>query len=92
MTQSINEAASVKASELYKLSSSSAKAAYDKAITDGAIVAAKAKLNGAKIAVANFNSLTPDEVTAIVKAAPSGSLIGSSSVPLTLPTLAALTN
>src|SRR5699024_2197337 len=84
LTQSINEAASVKASEIYKLSSSTAKAAYDKAITDGAIVnnnasatigqvneaesaitSAKAKLNGAKIAVANLNSLTPDEVTAI---------------------------
>lgn len=99
LTQSINEAASVKASELYKLSSSSAKAAYDKAITDGAIVnnnasatigqvneaegaivAAKAKLNGAKIAVANFNSLTPDEVTAIVKAAANANNVPESAI------------
>lgn len=99
LTQSINEAASVKASELYKLSSSSAKAAYDKAITEGAIVnnnasatigqvneaegaivAAKAKLNGAKIAVANFNSLTPDEVTAIVKAAANANNVPESAI------------
>ncbi len=99
LTQSINEAASVKASELYKLSSSSAKATYDKAITDGAIVnnnasatigqvneaegaivAAKAKLNGAKIAVANFNSLTPDEVTAIVKAAANANNVPESAI------------
>ncbi|GFO98358.1 SLAP domain-containing protein [Lactobacillus helveticus] len=99
LTQSINEAASVKASEFYKLSSSSAKAAYDKAITDGAIVsnnasatigqvneaegaivAAKAKLNGAKIAVANFNSLTPDEVTAIVKAAANANNVPESAI------------
>ena len=99
LTQSINEAASVKASELYKLSSSSAKAAYDKAITDGAIVnnnasatigqvneaegaivAAKAKLNGAKIAVANFNSLTSDEVTAIVKAAANANNVPESAI------------
>ncbi|MBW7986018.1 SLAP domain-containing protein [Lactobacillus helveticus] len=99
LTQSINEAASVKASELYKLSSSSAKAAYDKAITEGAIVnnnasatigqvneaegaivAAKAKLNGAKIAVVNFNSLTPDEVTAIVKAAANANNVPESAI------------
>lgn len=99
LTQSIDEAASVKASELYKLSSSSAKAAYDKAITEGAIVndnasatigqvneaegaivAAKAKLNGAKIAVANFNSLTPDEVTAIVKAAANANNVPESAI------------
>ncbi|MGO3619080.1 MAG: SLAP domain-containing protein [Lactobacillus helveticus] len=99
LTQSINEAASVKASELYKLSSSSAKAAYDKTITEGAIVndnasatigqvneaegaivAAKAKLNGAKIAVANFNSLTPDEVTAIVKAAANANNVPESAI------------
>ena len=102
LTQSINEAASVKASEIYKLSSSTAKAAYDKAITDGAIVnnnasatigqvneaesaitSAKAKLNGAKIAVANLNSLTPDEVTAIVKAVANANNVPESSVQFT---------
>ena len=99
LTQSINEAASVKASEIYKLSSSTAKAAYDKAITDGAIVnnnasatigqvneaesaitSAKAKLNGAKIAVANLNSLTPDEVTAIVKAVANANNVPESAI------------
>ena len=99
LTQSINEAASVKASEIYKLSSSTAKAAYDKAITDGAIVnnnasatigqvneaesaitSAKAKLNGAKIAVANLNSLTPDEVTAIVKAVANANNVPDSAI------------
>lgn len=99
LTQSINEAASVKASEIYKLSSSTAKAAYDKAITDGAIVnnnasatigqvneaesaitSAKAKLNGAKIAVANLNSLTPDEVTAIVRAAANANNVPESAI------------
>lgn len=99
LTQSINEAASVKASESYKLSSSTAKAAYDKAITDGAIVnnnasatigqvneaesaitSAKAKLNGAKIAVANLNSLTPDEVTAIVKAVANANNVPESAI------------
>ena len=99
LTQSINEAASVKASEIYKLSSSTAKAAYDKAITDGAIVnnnasatigqvneaesaitSAKAKLNGAKIAVANINSLTPDEVTAIVKAVANANNVPESAI------------
>ena len=99
LTQSINEAASVKASEIYKLSSSTAKAAYDKAITDGAIVnnnasatigqvneaesaitSAKAKLNGAKIAVANLNSLTPDEVTAIVRAVANANNVPESAI------------
>ena len=99
LTQSINEAASVNASEIYKLSSSTAKAAYDKAITDGAIVnnnasatigqvneaesaitSAKAKLNGAKIAVANLNSLTPDEVTAIVKAVANANNVPKSAI------------
>lgn len=99
LTQSINEAASVKASEIYKLSSSTAKVAYDKAITDGAIVnnnasatigqvneaesaitSAKAKLNGAKIAVANLNSLTPDEVTAIVKAVANANNVPESAI------------
>lgn len=99
LTQSINEAASVKASEIYKLSSSTAKAAYDKAITDGAIVnnnasatigqvneaesaitSAKAKLNGAKIAVANLNSLTPDEVTAIVRAVANANNVPKSAI------------
>ena len=99
LTQSINEAASVKASESYKLSSSTAKAAYDKAITDGAIVnnnasatigqvneaesaitSAKAKLNGAKIAVANLNSLTPDEVTAIVRAVANANNVPESAI------------
>lgn len=99
LTQSINEAASVKASEIYKLSSSTAKAAYDKAITDGAIVnnnasatigqvneaesaitSAKAKLNGAKIAVANLNGLTPDEVTAIVKAVANANNVPESAI------------
>ncbi|WP_283597760.1 SLAP domain-containing protein [Lactobacillus gallinarum] len=99
LTQSINEAASVKASEIYKLSSSTAKTAYDKAITDGAIVnnnasatigqvneaesaitSAKAKLNGAKIAVANLNSLTPDEVTAIVRAVANANNVPESAI------------
>lgn len=99
LTQSINEAASVKASEIYKLSSSTAKAAYDKAITDGTIVnnnasatigqvneaesaitSAKAKLNGAKIAVANLNSLTPDEVTAIVRAVANANNVPESAI------------
>ncbi|MBM6972827.1 SLAP domain-containing protein [Lactobacillus gallinarum] len=99
LTQSINEAAGVKASEIYKLSSSTAKAAYDKAITDGAIVnnnasatigqvneaesaitSAKAKLNGAKIAVANLNSLTPDEVTAIVRAVANANNVPESAI------------
>ncbi|KRL21397.1 SLAP domain-containing protein [Lactobacillus gallinarum] len=99
LTQSINEAASVKASEIYKLSSSTAKAAYDKAITDGAMVnnnasatigqvneaesaitSAKAKLNGAKIAVANLNSLTPDEVTAIVRAVANANNVPESAI------------
>ena len=99
LTQSINEAASVKASEIYKLSSSTAKAAYDKAITDGSIVnnnasatigqvneaesaitSAKAKLNGAKIAVANLNSLTPDEVTAIVRAVANANNVPESAI------------
>lgn len=99
LTQSINEAASVKASEIYKLSSSTAKAAYDKAITDGAIVnnnasatigqvneaesaitSAKAKLDGAKIAVANLNSLTPDEVTAIVRAVANANNVPESAI------------
>ena len=99
LTQSINEAASVKASEIYKLSSSTAKAAYDKAITDGAIVnnnasatigqvneaesaitSAKAKLNGAKIAVADLNSLTPDEVTAIVRAVANANNVPESAI------------
>ena len=99
LTQSINEAASVKASEIYKLSSSTAKAAYDKAITDGAIVnnnasatigqvneaesaitSAKAKLNGAKIAVANLNNLTPDEVTAIVRAVANANNVPESAI------------
>lgn len=99
LTQSINEAASVKASEIYKLSSSTAKAAYDKAITDGAIVnnnasatigqvneaesaitSAKAKLNGAKIAVANLNSLTPDEVNAIVRAVANANNVPESAI------------
>lgn len=99
LTQSINEAASAKASEIYKLSSSTAKTAYDKAITDGAIVnnnasatigqvneaesaitSAKAKLNGAKIAVANLNSLTPDEVTAIVRAVANANNVPESAI------------
>ena len=74
LTQSINEAVMLRLQRF--TSCSTAKAAYDKAITDGAIVnnnasatigqvneaekhiSAKAKLNGAKIAVANLNSLT----------------------------------
>ena len=90
LTQSINEATTVKNSDAYKLASQDAKDGYDRAIAnantvnanatatvaqvneaEAAITTAKAKLAGKKVAVANLSSLTPDEVTAIVKLAAS---------------------
>lgn len=102
LLQDINEATSVKNTDVYKLASSDVKAAYDKAITDGtavnnnasatvaqvneadaAIVSAKAKLNGKKIAVANMTNLTSDEMTAIIKAAASDKNVAESAIQLT---------
>lgn len=102
LLQDINEATSVKNSEAYKLASSDAKAAYDKAISDGttvnndatatiaqvneadaAIVSAKAKLDGKRVAVANMTNLTSDEMAAIIKVVANANNVAESSVQLT---------
>lgn len=102
LLQDINEATSVKNSEAYKLASSDAKAAYDKAISDGttvnndatatiaqvneadaAIVSAKAKLDGKRVAVANMTNLTSDEIAAIIKVVANANNVAESSVQLT---------
>ena len=102
LLQDINEATSVKNSEAYKFASSDAKAAYDKAISDGttvnndatatiaqvneadaAIVSAKAKLDGKRVAVANMTNLTSDEMAAIIKVVANANNVAESSVQLT---------
>ena len=47
------------------------------------ITSAKAKLDGKKVTVTNLNSLTPDEVTAIVKAVANANNVPESSVQFT---------
>jgi hypothetical protein len=102
LTPSINEANAIKNTDAYKLASSSAKSAYDKAITDATavnnnasatvaqvneaianITSAKAKLDGKKVTVTNLSSLTPDEVSAIVKLAAAVNNVPESSVQFT---------
>lgn len=102
LLQDINEATSVKNSEAYKFASSDAKAAYNKAISDGtivnndatatiaqvneadaAIVSAKAKLDGKRVAVANMTNLTSDEMAAIIKVVANANNVAESSVQLT---------